>query len=270
VILEFVKSQCHLSAPFPLAVLLAVAAVWAWRRPGSLGARRYVAAVAAGYWFVTTPIGAAVLVSGLSYGVTRVMTREDAKNAPAVVLLGGGAFTVKVDSEVASVPTASTLIRTLEAVRVFRISGAQLLVASGGIAQPERQARPESEIMRELLVRSGVAPAAIVEDAQSRTTRQQAQVVTSLLRSRGIERAVLVTSPTHIRRSLAVFRAAGLDPIPAATPIRSELGDPAPFFLPNSESLSQSDEALYEYAALVYYWLGGWMRSSADPKSGSQ
>ena len=270
-IVDFLKDQCRLGAPLPLVVLCTIAAVWVWRRPASAALRWYIAAIAAGYWFAATPIGAAVLLAGLSVGVTRVMTPADARHAPAVVLLGGGAFSAKVDGEIAGIPTATSLLRTLEAARVFKVAGAQFIVASGGIPRPYRQAQPESEIMRGILVGAGVAQTAIVEDSQSATTRQQAQVVTSLLRRRGVERAVLVTSQTHMRRSLAVFRAAGLDAIPSAAPMRSELGEPSPFFLPNSESLSQSDEALYEYAALVYYWLGGWMRSpSPVTKSGSQ
>jgi len=67
---------------------------------------------------------------------------------------------------------------------------------------------------------------------------------------------VLVTSPIHMTRSLAAFRAAGLDPIPSSAPLR---GDPDGRFwtiLPDIESLSISDGASYEYVALAYVKLG--------------
>jgi len=59
-----------------------------------------------------------------------------------------------------------------------------------------------------------------------------------------------------------VFRAVGLDPVASVAPIRSEVSMPPPPLLPNSESLSQSDDAVYEYAALAYYWVRGWLKKS--------
>jgi hypothetical protein len=63
-------------------------------------------------------------------------------------------------------------------------------------------------MLRDMLVKAGVPWGAIVEESQSKTTHEQAVAVASLLRERRIERVVLVTSQTHMRRSLAVFRAA--------------------------------------------------------------
>ena len=41
------------------------------------------------------------------------------------------------------------------------------------------------------------------------------------------------------------------------SPFRSENVPPPPTWLPNVESMSISDEAVYEYAALTYYWARG-------------
>jgi uncharacterized SAM-binding protein YcdF (DUF218 family) len=274
VILDFVKDQCHLSSPLPQVVALAIAALWLWRRPASKGLRRYVIAVTLGYWLVTTSLGAYLLVGGLSHGMPRITNREQGRDAQVVVLLGGGAMTARVGALSGGVLTGSSLLRALEAARVVEIVGAPIVIASGGIPRPDRDVRPESEILRDMLVKVGVAPETIVEESQSTTTREQAQAVASLLRDRHIERLVLVTSQTHMRRSLAVFRAAGLDPVPSVAPLRSEMSMSPPPLVPNSESLSLSDDAVYEYAAMVYYWARGWIRSPwpsvQEPRSGSQ
>src|SRR5262249_15141338 len=102
-------------------------------------------------------------------------------------------------------------------------------------------------------------PGAIVEERASRTTHEQALLIGPILRQHHVERFVLVTSPTHMRRSLAAFRAAGLTPAGSATPIRSESSPPIFPLLPDSDSLLMSDEALYEYAAWIYYWSHGWV-----------
>jgi len=246
-----------------MVVALAIAALWFWRRPASKGLRLYVAVITLGYWLVTTSLGAYVLVTPLSHGMPRITSRDQARDAQAVVVLGGGAFTARVGAESGGVLTGSSLLRALEAARVIEIVGAPIVIASGGIPRPDRDVRPESEMLRDMLVKLGVAPSAILEESQSKTTYGQAQAVAALLRERHIERVVLVTSQTHMRRSLAVFRAAGVDPVPSVAPLRSEMSLPPPPLLPNVESLGLSDDAVYEYAAFVYYWARGYLRSGS-------
>jgi uncharacterized SAM-binding protein YcdF (DUF218 family) len=258
VILDFVKQQCHLSSPLLLAVLLAAGAVSLWRRPSSALARRYVLGLALGYWFVATRVGAVVLLSVLSYGVRPIATRQEAASTDTVVLLSGGVYTASVGDEVGGAPTASSLLRALEAARVVKLIDARRVIASGGRAVRD-QLRSESELLRDALVAIGIARSAIIEESRSKNTREQALFVGALLRELKVRRFVLVTSPSHMRRSLALFRAEGFDPIASTSPLRSERTEPPPVLMPNGESLAISDDAVYEYAALAYYWLRGWL-----------
>jgi uncharacterized SAM-binding protein YcdF (DUF218 family) len=59
-----------------------------------------------------------------------------------------------------------------------------------------------------------------------------------------------------MRRALAVFRAQGLDPIPSLTASWSDFERVNPF-IPRRRALVESDAALYEYAAIAYYWMRG-------------
>jgi uncharacterized SAM-binding protein YcdF (DUF218 family) len=104
-----------------------------------------------------------------------------------------------------------------------------------------------------------VPSAQIVEESGSKTTREQAKLVPAVLRAHGVGRFVLVTSPTHMRRALALFRAEGLDPAPSVSLIRSENAPPVSWALPSDEALRQSNEAVYEYAAWAYYWWQRWV-----------
>ena len=63
-----------------------------------------------------------------------------------------------------------------------------------------------------------------------------------------------------MRRALAVFRAAGFDPVPSVSLFRSEQLDSPPLFLPNDDSLFLSDQAVYDYAATMLYWWRGWLK----------
>ena len=85
-------------------------------------------------------------------------------------------------------------------------------------------------------------------------------MVAPILRAHGVGRFVLVTSPTHMRRSLAAFRNEGLDPVASVAPVRSPHIGPPPFLWPNGDSLSAADDTIYDYAATVYYWWRGWTK----------
>src|SRR6266550_3620347 len=66
VLLDFLKEHLHPSSPVWVVATMGVGAIWLWRRPSSRGPRWYFTAVVLGYWFMTTPFGAGLLVNGLS------------------------------------------------------------------------------------------------------------------------------------------------------------------------------------------------------------
>src|SRR5437773_10244666 len=89
-LLDFLKEHLHPSSPVWVVATMGVGAIWLLRRPSSRGPRWYFTAVVPGYWFMTTAFGAGLLVNGLSRGLTRSVTRDQAGGADAVVVLGGG------------------------------------------------------------------------------------------------------------------------------------------------------------------------------------
>ena len=256
-VIDFIKDYARLGSPLTLAVALAIGAAWLWRRGGSTAARVYIALLAAGYWFVATPVGAAVVMWPLVPRFVRIDTREAAQGADTIVLLGGGIATVTVGGYSAGVPTAASLLRSLEAARLFKAIGAIRVIASGGNPRPERQTMSESALLRRLLVDAGVPDDRVIDESESTTTAEQATLVRDLLRPLGVYHVVIVTSAAHMRRSLALFRVAGIDAVGSMAPMRSEGVALPPWWLPNAESLSESDDAVYEFGALMYYWLRG-------------
>jgi uncharacterized SAM-binding protein YcdF (DUF218 family) len=259
-VIDFAKDQLHLSSPLSLVVVLGACVVWLWRRPASRAPRVALALAALGCWATATPIGAALLVLPLAGPrVARLATPRDAAGVDAVIVLGGGVVSADVGGATGGAVAYGTLLRALEGARVFKAIGARTLVASGGIARPNRDVRTESTLIRDVLVDAGIPPRAILEESQSRTTREQAKEVAALLRARDIRRCVIVTTAVHMPRAMALFRREGLDPVASAAPVRSDRQPSPRWFMPNGESLWVSDEAVYEYAALIYYRARGWM-----------
>jgi len=221
--------------------------------------RRFVAAATLGYWFLSTPFGSTLTMAPLARGFHPIESPGEAGSAAAIVLLGGGIEETRVESDLLAVLTESTALRTLEAARLFKLlEGRPFVVASGGV--PRGLRTPESDVMAEALVRLGVPRERILVENESRTTHEQAILVTRMLKARGIDRFVLVTWPTHLWRSVASFRAQHADVVPSAARLAADQGGAPAFFLPNSQSLRLSDEAIWEYAAGAYYWSRGWFR----------
>jgi uncharacterized SAM-binding protein YcdF (DUF218 family) len=245
-----------------LLLVLAIVTAVSFLRPR--WGRRLLVAVLAGYWFVSTPIGSGLFIAPLVRGYQQLESAADARDARAVVVLGGGIHDLKVLSSVLAYPYETTTLRVFEAARVYRLLDSDehlVMIASGGITSEGGQTS-EASVIADALSRLGVPRERIVIEDSSMTTHEQAIRVTGLLRERGIVRFVIVTSPTHMARSLAAFRAAGADVVPSIAALLPESPRRPGLFVPNDDSFWISDNAFYDYAALVYYWSRGWLTPS--------
>jgi uncharacterized SAM-binding protein YcdF (DUF218 family) len=257
--IEWAKESLRISnSPFVVVMLLIGAVLLlAWPRWG----RRWCITYALVLWLISTPFGSGLLARPLVHGFRPLADRSAAAGAGAIVLLGGGIHEVTAGSLVLAEPSQETALRTLEAVRVFRLlDGEPIVVASGGRAMPNQQSA-EGDVIAAELARLDVPSDRVVVDDVSKTTREQAVIVTRLLASRGITRFVLVTTPTHMWRSVLVFRAQGGDVIPSSAPAVSAKAAAKPLFVPNGESLLLSDDAVYDSMSTLYYWWRGWFRA---------
>lgn len=239
---------------------LCVLALWLWRRPGSRAVRRLAIALALFYFFASLAIIPYSLSRLLTLGYHQLRAEDVPRGKTAVVLLGGGDQFIQGWTESLTVTTPVEAERVLEAARVFRLIAPEWIISTGGQSDPDDRGEPSALTMRDELVRLGVPVDVIVIESSSRSTRENAANVVPLLTARGIERVVLVTSDTHMRRSLGAFRAMGIDAIPAAA-----RGVDAPSewweWLPNDRGLEASHAVAHEVVGIPYYWLRGWWRS---------
>lgn len=114
--------------------------------------------------------------------------------------------------------------------------------------------------MNDLLVEWGLPREVILTEPTSRNTRENALRAAAIIRDRGWERVLLVTSATHMRRAVEAFQAVGIAVIPSPTdfatrePLAIDLLD----FLPDAEALLGVSKALRE---VLGYWVSGLQRS---------
>jgi uncharacterized SAM-binding protein YcdF (DUF218 family) len=136
--------------------------------------------------------------------------------------------------------------------------GRPTVIVSGGITSRDEGARPEAEAMRAAIVQLGVAPEDVVLETESKNTREEAFVIARMLAARRQDPIVLVTSPSHMARSVAVFRAAGLNPIPSPAEHKSDSAFERLRWIPQDGGLLMFDTFFYDFAATWYYRLTGW------------
>jgi len=169
-----------------------------------------------------------------------------------IVVLGGG---IHSDPKLPSTSRLSeaTRHRLLEGVRLHREIPGSKLILSGG---PVFGSQPEAAVMGEVCRILGVNPGDVILEAASRDTEDQARLIKERV---GRDRLVLVTSASHMARSLALFRKHGLNPVPAPTGhLVTESPDwPPGSFFPSARGLLKAEAAVHEYLGLAWAWLRG-------------
>jgi uncharacterized SAM-binding protein YcdF (DUF218 family) len=175
-----------------------------------------------------------------------------ARDVRYVVVLAGGHM-AHPSIPVTGWLTCHSLMRLMEGVRVFREHPGSRLVLSGcGAFDPV----PEARVMADVAGFLGVDPSDIILESGSYDTEDQARLIRPIV---GNHPFVLVTSAVHMRRSLALFRKQGMNPIPApagGTKDR-ETEITLEWFFPNVDALEQTTAAVHEYLGLAWARLRG-------------
>jgi uncharacterized SAM-binding protein YcdF (DUF218 family) len=141
---------------------------------------------------VITPI---TNIAGRAFAV-----EPDLRTAGAIVVLGSG---LKEDGSL----TYESQQRLLFGLRLYKEGLAPILVLSGP-GRPDTA--PEATVRARIAVEMGVPVAKIFELPKVDTTRDEAQQTAKILKPLGVNHVLIVTESMHMRRSKAVFEAAGL------------------------------------------------------------
>lgn len=185
---------------------------------------------------------------------------EALPTADAIVVLGGDIEGITPERLFPDLSAAAD--RTWHAARLFHRGKAPLIILVGGRPLWDAHQGPEADAMLRFLTDLGVPQDKVRMERHSRNTYENARETRRLLIGSGLNRILLVTSAYHMRRAQAVFHAAGIQTIPAATDHevdnrKSTLLD----FLPNAGALENSTIAWKEYLGFQVYRWRGWIAS---------
>ena len=212
------------------------------------------------YLLLSIPLTASLLERGLSVGYEPVSSTTEVTGVDAIVILGGGGASFRAGELEVDTVSASSALRAMEGARLYQLLNDPIVIVSGGTNPRAGLLTPESKAMRDALVELGVPSQKILLESDSFNTHDQALNVPPMLAAAGIERFLLVTSPTHMRRAYFSFKEQGLDPIPAISIQHSETGSfSSNSIVPDLDALAVSQSALREWMGLIYYTLRGWI-----------
>lgn len=183
-----------------------------------------------------------------------VIKEEELKKADAYIMLGGGINeNAPLSLNETGIASHSALARLVEVARLYRINSKKVFL-SGGIVYNGKKS--EAEVYAKMLVDLGVNKKDIIIEGTSRTTSENAESTKLLLENYKINNPILVTSATHMRRSVESFRRRGIEVIPAPC---DYLSDYAPYnvnsYMPSVENILDINKGMWEYIGIIYYAL---------------
>ena len=238
--------------PLTQALLLGILSLCLWLlRCGRAGVTAL--ALALGWLYLCST---ALVADGLMASLEREYPPRALSATPeaeAIVLLGGA---TRGDTHMSTLGDLNQQAdRLVHAAALYQAERAPLVVLSGG-GQPG--ARPEAEVMRDILLVMGIPERALVLERGSRNTHDNAVKSARLLQDRGLRTVLLVTSAFHMRRAEALFAAQGLQVIPAPTDYQRLVIEPVlPRWLPTVDGLARSTHAIHEHVGYWVYRLQG-------------
>ena len=231
--------------PLSIVLVLGIAgAVLLWLRRWQRGAK----------WLITVALAILLMAA---YGIPGnwVMRALESRHAPFpdstpvshVVVLGGGYTYSWYVPERNHVGTSS-LARVVEGVRIHRLQTAPCKLVLSGSAVGQG--------MKVVALDLGVPTEDIVLETESADTKDQARLLRDML---GEAPFALVTSASHMPRSMAMFRKQGLAPIAAPTFYRCKPGKRWKIsrLVPKASRIATTERAEYEVLGLLWAWLRG-------------
>lgn len=167
----------------------------------------------------------------------------------AIVVLGGGVRPEPREYGQAQ-PSAATEARLRYGLHLGRSASLPLAFAGGvGWAAAGSPGHPSEAKAAALYAEQAGLRIRWLDD-RSRDTAENAQQLAQLLQPQGITRIALVTHAWHMPRSIAHFKRAGFEVLPAPMGFVERRERPLLEWLPSSEGLNESRRVLREWLAL--------------------
>jgi uncharacterized SAM-binding protein YcdF (DUF218 family) len=186
----------------------------------------------------------------LEYCHPPIVRAEDIPDDIAWVVVLSGASIDNAYVPITSRNIRDTLHRVVEGVVLAeKLPKAKLLLSGGAVFD----AGTASKVMAEMAFELHFPADRIVTESKSLDTEDQAAIIANIV---GKERVLLVTSALHMPRSVMLFKAYGMDPLPAPT---AHISTTRPRLLsmlfPSAGALAMTENVAHELIGMAWFKL---------------
>lgn len=246
-------------------LLLAAAVPWRLRahaRVARRGRRRRRLLGAAGLAVLlvaSSPPVANALLWRLEHSATSTFRADVTYDV--VILLGG--VVEELPTKTSGMPSYNENVERLVAThRLLRDGNARMAIVSGAASSPELAAFGESAVLARQIEDWGIAKPRIIAEDKALNTRENALYTKAIVRARGFERVLVVTSAFHMPRAAECFVAVDMPVDTLSVDYRAE---PIGFnglarLLPRAHALATTSAVLREMFGRIVYRVQGYGR----------
>lgn len=151
-------------------------------------------------------------------------------------------------------------------INLFKAGKAPVIVFTRGQIPWRLDKIPEGDLLAKRALLCGVPQQSIRLTGRVGNTADEARAAREILGFKTEDRKtiILVTSAYHMRRAFMLFEKSGFTVVPYKVDYQVDDTSPVTLlsYLPNGESLAQSEMALREMIGWVFYWVEGFFKGA--------
>ncbi len=193
-----------------------------------------------------------------AYPILDPATADFAEGEQVYIVVLGAGYARAPGYPISSRLGMDSSLRFIEGVRIYRaLPGSKLVVTGGDHVEGEDQRLTAADGMVEMGQLMEIPEADILSERDSRDTKDHPIKIMPLVGEQ--RRIIVVTSAMHMRRSMALFKKQGYDPIAAPAgvlPSNSRWFDLSNL-LPSAGNYQRIDAAVHEYLGLLWASMRG-------------
>lgn len=248
------KALSQLLLPPGGLILLAVLGLIGWK---ARWGRALVALSLMLLWMLSTEPVRDVLLSPLenhypAFSAETVSKQHLNREQNVIVLLGGGISEKAPEYGGRDVLSRYAMMRTVYAAYLAEQTGLDVYTTGGAVLSETSE--PEGLLMQRMLIRLDIPETSIHMETKANNTWENAANLRRILKAKGINHIVLVTTAWHMPRSVWAFEQNGFKVIaaPCDYVVKREPYD-IRSWLPRWNVMADSADGLHEYMGLLWY-----------------
>lgn len=189
----------------------------------------------------------------------KTTSRESIKEPYDYGIVMGGMITF--DSKFDRVNFIRSVDRIMQAVELYKSGKIKKILITSGTGSLKEPDMKEALILKNFLIKIGFPPQDIISESASRNTFENAKYTIRLIGKDPKKKYLMITSASHMRRSLGCFRKAGLIADPY---VADRYAGPRKFyfdylFLPKTQILDGWNILFHEWVGYIMYKFNGYL-----------